>query len=101
MKSRSISVWVLSGLGLLFASTSVFAAEGGTNGQIDAWFGVLNGYMASVLFFDVMPGAGEMPFIVGWLIIGAVFLTVRMGFINLKVMGHALQVIRGKYSQPG
>jgi len=69
-------------------------------GQIDAWFGVINGYMASVLFYDVMPGEGIMPFIVGWLIVGAVFLTIRMGFVNLRVMGHAFQVIRGKYSKP-
>lgn len=83
---------------LLLLSPMISAAEAGS--QVDAWFGVVNGYLASVLFFDVFPGAGEMPFIVGWLIVGAVFLTVKMGFINLRVMGHAFRVIRGKYSKP-
>ncbi len=65
--------------------------------MIDAFFGELNGYLASVLFYDIMPGDGAMPFIVGWLIIGAVYLTVRFGFINVRMMRHAFDVIRGKY----
>ncbi|MDQ6982278.1 MAG: alanine/glycine:cation symporter family protein [Mariprofundus sp.] len=67
---------------------------------IDAFFGTVNGYMASVLFFDVMPGDASMPFIVAWLVVGAVYLTCRFGFINVRMMGHALQVIRGKYQSP-
>ncbi len=86
--------WVLL---LSVAAMPLWAAEAS---QVDQWFGAINGYMASVLFFDVMPGAGNMPFIVGWLIVGAVFLTVKMGFVNLRVMGHAFQVIRGRYSNP-
>ena len=64
---------------------------------VDAFFGILNGYLAAVLFYDVMPGEGAMPFIVAWLIVGAVYLTIRFGFINLRMMGHALQLLRGKY----
>lgn len=69
------------------------AAENGA----DAFFGTVNGYLASVLFFDVLPGAGELPFIVAWLIFGAVYLTFRFGFINLRMMGHAFNILRGKY----
>lgn len=72
-------------------------AEAGESVGIDAFFGNINGYMAQVLFYDVMPGEGNMPFIVGWLVVGAVYLTFRFGFINLRMMGHAFQVIRGKY----
>ncbi len=67
---------------------------------LDHFFGQINGALASVLFFDVMPGEANMPFIVGWLVIGAVYLTVRFGFINLRMMGHALQVLRGRYRTP-
>lgn len=73
-----------------------FASENG----VDALLGTINGYMASVLFYDVMPGTGEMPFVVAWLIIGAVYLTFRFGFINLRMMGHAFQILRGKYHAP-
>jgi len=64
---------------------------------INTFFDTLNGYLASVIFFDVFPGAPELPFIVAWLIVGAVFLTVRFGFINLRMMRHAFAILRGKY----
>jgi len=67
---------------------------------IDGFFGTVNGYMASVVFFDILPGEGELPFIVAWLIFGAVYLTFRFGFINLRMMGHALSILRGKYRSP-
>lgn len=70
-----------------------FAANGG----LDAWFGTLNGWLSTVIFFDVFPGEPAMPFIVAWLIVGAVFLTLRFSFINLRMMGHAFAVLRGKY----
>ncbi|RMH62622.1 MAG: alanine:cation symporter family protein [Zetaproteobacteria bacterium] len=68
-----------------------------TDISVDGAFGVVNGYLASVLFFDVLPGEGSMPFIVAWLITGAVFLTLRFGFINVRMMGHALAILRGKF----
>jgi AGCS family alanine or glycine:cation symporter len=79
-----------------FLGLSVFAAPLWANGFND-FFGVVNGYLASALFFNV--GFG-MPFIVAWLIVGAVFLTVRMGFINLRLLGHSVRILRGKYARP-
>lgn len=64
---------------------------------LNTFFGALNGYLATVIFFDVLPGPSELPFIVAWLIAAAVFLTVRFGFVNLRMMGHAFKVLRGKY----
>ena len=64
---------------------------------LDDFFGEVNSVLANVLFFNV--GFG-MPFIVAWLIVGAVYLTVRMGFINLRLMGHSIQILRGKYARP-
>jgi len=92
IRSRSL----LLGL-LLLTSQNAWAAENG----VDASFGVVNGYLATVLFFDVMPGEGNLPFIVAWLIVGAVYLTFRFGFINVRMMGHAFRVLRGKYRSAG
>jgi len=78
---------------VMLPATTAFANENG----VDAIFGTMNGHLASLLFFDVMPGESSMPFIVAWLIIGAVYLTFRFGFINLRMMGHAFQILRGKY----
>jgi AGCS family alanine or glycine:cation symporter len=78
---------------LLFAAPNACAA---TNG-FDAFFGTINEHLAGVVFYDVMPGEGNLPFIVAWLIVGAVYLTFRFGFINIRMMGHAFQILRGKY----
>ncbi|MDX8398495.1 MAG: alanine/glycine:cation symporter family protein [Mariprofundaceae bacterium] len=76
--------------------TPAYASEA----VLDVFFGQLNGYLAAVLFYDVMPGEASMPFVVAWLIVGAVYLTCRCGFINIRMMGHAFAVIRGKYRCP-
>ncbi|TXK75215.1 amino acid carrier protein [Mesonia sp. HuA40] len=41
-----------------------------------------------------------IPFIVVWLILGAAFFTLRMGFINLRGFRHALDLAKGKYDDP-
>ncbi len=81
-------------IGLALLPNWAWAADSST---LDAVFGVINGWLALVIFFDVYPGEPSMPFIVAWLIVGAAFLTVRFHFVNLRMMGHAFQVMRGKY----
>ena len=85
----------LQGIG--FVVLSVISLPLWANG-LNEFFGQVNGYLASALFFNV--GFG-MPFIVAWLIVGAVFLTVRMGFINLRMFFHAYCILRGRYTKPG
>ena len=41
-----------------------------------------------------------MPLIVLWLMSGSVYLTLRMGFINVRGLGHGLAVLRGDYDDP-
>lgn len=80
-------------LALLASSGLVYASDG----AIDDYVGSLNAFMAQFFFFDVWPGVAALPLVVAWLIIGAVYLTLRFGFINLRMMGHAYQIIRGRY----
>jgi len=42
----------------------------------------------------------NLPFIVLWLVFGAVFFTLRMGFINLRGFRHAIDITRGKFDDP-
>jgi len=77
----------------VFAASSAYAA----GGTLDTMFADVNAFLAGIIFFDVWPGEPNMPFIVMWLIAGALFLTVRMGFINLRVMRHGFKIIRGEY----
>ncbi|MBU1013177.1 MAG: alanine:cation symporter family protein [Bacteroidetes bacterium] len=41
-----------------------------------------------------------IPFIVVWLICGAIFFTIFMRFINIRGFKHAIGLIRGKYDNP-
>lgn len=41
-----------------------------------------------------------IPLIVVWLVLGAIFFTLRMGFIQLKGAKHAIALVRGKYDDP-
>jgi AGCS family alanine or glycine:cation symporter len=58
--------------------------------------------MASVFFYKPFASFGfDMPLVVLWLVVGATFFTIYMGFINLKGIKHAYQLIRGDYDKPG
>ncbi len=46
------------------------------------------------------PQQKAIPFIVIWLVVGAVFFTIRMGFINLRGFRHSIDLARGKYDDP-
>lgn len=90
--------------GVMLLLLGVGAASAGQEesaaGVLNQTLGLLNGWLGAVLFYDVYPGEGEFPFIVAWLVAGAVFLTVKMGFINFRLLGHSVAIIRGKYSRP-
>lgn len=86
---------------------STAAAGGGIVNAIDKVFGtVLVQPLTTIFFFDVMywdnASANDikLPIIVLWLVMGSVYLTVRMGFINIRAFKHAINVTRGKYSDP-
>ncbi len=54
---------------------------------------------------ETVPGSGvftgpKIPFVVTWLFVAGCFLTLRMGFINIRAFAHAIQLVRGKYDDP-
>jgi len=78
------------------------AQETGIMASIDNAVGILNGWLNTVFFADVMfwDEAHQLPLVVLWLVLGAIFFTVRMGFINIRGFRHAIDVTRGKFSNP-
>ena len=58
-----------------------------------------------ILFFDIsikIYGSNDkhIPFIVIWLVFGALFFTIRMGFVNIKGFKHAIMLVKGDYDDP-
>ncbi len=64
--------------------------------------GKLVGILASVLFYDVAfwSDTVNIPLAVLWLVLGATFFTLYMGFINLRAFKHAILVTTGRYDDP-
>jgi AGCS family alanine or glycine:cation symporter len=89
------------GLNLLLVAPVL--ANDANNQGLNALFGSINSGLAAVFFFDILffIDGIRLPFIVVWLIVGATFLTIRMGFINFRVARHAIDVVRGRYAQSG
>ena len=70
---------------------------------LDNIFKPLVDNIAKVIFFDVSKIFGqnnELPFIVIWLIFGALFFTFKMNFINLRGFNHAISLVKGDYHDP-
>lgn len=100
MKKRWISLIILFLLALPIAAVAQEAQEAAPTGflpTLNAVFTQVVAWMDAVLFFDF--GLG-IPLIVVWLISGAVFFTLRMGFINFRALKHAFFVIQGHYDDP-
>ncbi|UTW65173.1 alanine:cation symporter family protein [bacterium SCSIO 12643] len=89
--------------------TTVFAQEASDEkniGQIiDSWFAPIVDVLAVVFFADPLKLLGidigaDVPFIVVWLVFGAVFFTFKMRFINFRGFKHSIQLVQGKFDDP-
>ncbi|HUT89519.1 MAG TPA: alanine/glycine:cation symporter family protein [Thermoguttaceae bacterium] len=72
--------------------------------RVDQFFGeYLVKRLGAVLFFDFWTEhwlGTSVPLVVVWLFGGALFFTLRMGFINVRGFWHAIRVTRGDYDDP-
>lgn len=82
--------------------------------KADKWFGdYLVTPLSTVLFYDFGTGdkfdsktnekiydgwlGPSVPFVVVWLFVGAIYLTLRMGFVSFRAFRHAISVTKGDY----
>ena len=75
-------------------------AYAGIDDTINEWTQPVAKLITTIVFFRLPTPGFEMPFVVAWLVIGAIFFTFRMGFINIKGFKHALELVRGDYANP-
>jgi AGCS family alanine or glycine:cation symporter len=56
----------------------------------------------AVFFVDVAfwSDSVEVPLLVLWLVLGALFFTLRFQFVNFRAFRHALDCVRGQYTNP-
>ena len=98
-QSRWLLCLVLATIASLVPKMALAAEEEtpqGFVGALDSVFSSLVNVLDKILFFEI---AG-FPLIVLWLICGSIFFTVRMGFINIRGLKHAIDIVQGKYDDP-
>lgn len=74
--------------------------------SVDQIFQPLVNFMDQVLFWDPFAALGivlpvKIPFIIIWLIFGALFFTIYLKFINIRGFKHAVDLVLGKYDKIG
>jgi len=86
----------------LFYSTTAIAETTELAEQLNEALTLFNGWIGAAFFVNINPfSEAEVPLLIAWLGIGALYLTLRMGFVNLTMMRHAFHIIRGRYKTQG
>ncbi len=85
-------------LALLVAPVSLVQA--GIDDAINSATAPIATFIGQVVFFKIPIFGAQLPMVVLWLVVGAVFFTFYMGFINVRGFKHAIELVRGDYSDP-
>jgi len=73
------------------------AAGGGIDAAIERTIRPVTDALSKFIFFSVEIAGADVPLIVVWLILGAVFFTAYLGFINVRGFKHAVDIVSGKF----
>jgi AGCS family alanine or glycine:cation symporter len=79
---------------------SISSAQAGIDDAINSATAPIASFIGQVVFFKIPIFGAQLPVVVLWLVVGAVFFTFYMGFINLRGFKHAIQLVRGDYADP-
>lgn len=85
--------------GLLATPSAAFAQEaGGIDQAVNEVFAAVTGPFVNLIFAP-LPGT-SFPWIVLWLVVAASIFTLYFGFIQFRAFKHAIQLVKGDYSDP-
>jgi len=79
---------------------SISSAQAGIDEAINTATAPIASFIGQVVFFKIPIFGAQLPVVVLWLVVGAVFFTFYMGFINLRGFKHAIELVRGDYADP-
>ena len=90
---------------IVFAETTGAAvAETTFEEDVDKFFGEYVVAPVGTVFFvkigAIVETIFKMPLVVAWLLFGAIFFTFKMGWVNFRMFGHAIALVRGKFDKP-
>ena len=67
---------------------------------VETHFGPIAEALSSVVFYAVPIGGTDVPLIVMWSAVAALFFTVYLRFINVRALGLAIRHAKGDFSDP-
>lgn len=76
------------------------AASETLDDRINAVMEPVTNAIMKVIFFSLSFGDLKVPFVLIWLLAGAVFFTFYFRFLSIRGFKHALDVVRGKFDDP-
>ena len=85
---------------VLMAGSISSAQATGIDAAINAATAPIATLIGQIVFFKIPIFGAQLPVVVLWLVVGAVFFTFYMGFINLRGFKHAIELVRGDYADP-
>ena len=94
---RSLAPWAAAMAALMAASS---ARAEGMDQAISDIVGPIVNPIVSTIFYSVPVAGTQFPLIVGWLIIAAVIFTLYFGFVQFRLFGHAIRLVKGDYTDP-
>lgn len=86
---------------ILLAFTPLLTfAQDSIDQTINSYFEPITNTVSDIIFYSIIIAGTKIPLIVVWLIFAAVFFTFYFRFINITLLKHALDVVRGKFDNP-
>lgn len=67
---------------------------------VETWFGPIAERFSGWVFHAVPIAGSQMPLIVLWLAVAALFFTLYFRFVNFRGLGFAIRHVRGHYTDP-
>ena len=96
---KNYAKYWLAGTAIAFMTSPLAAQETvGIDQRVNEAFAKLTGPFVSLIFAP-FPGT-SFPWIVMWLVVAATIFTVYFGFVQFRYFRHAVQLVKGDYSDP-
>ena len=85
----------------LMLSMSGSAMAAGVQESVNSFFGEVVAKVGGFLFWPPLAGIGfELPLVLFVMLFGGLYFTGFLGFVNVRLFGHGIEVVKGKYDDP-
>ena len=94
---KGLLAWLLLLAGLVPAMVMAQGEPAGLDAKINQAVSPAADWITSKIFYSVPVLGADIKLIVVWLLLGALFFTFYLKFINFRGFAHAFNLVRGKY----